>query len=47
MLRRIPGLRALLRRRRLARLIKETPQRSAAEHTAALSRLIEQARAER
>ncbi|WP_433304227.1 hypothetical protein ACQP2F_14320 [Actinoplanes sp. CA-030573] len=44
MLRRIPGLRALVQRRRMARLVRETPQRTAAEQAAAMRRLIEQAR---
>jgi hypothetical protein len=46
MLRRIPGLHLLMQRRRMARLAREAPSRSAAEHAAAVRRLIDQARAE-
>jgi hypothetical protein len=46
MLRNSPGLRRLVQHRRLARLAREAPQRSAAEHAAAVRRLIAQARAE-
>ena len=47
MLQRIPGLRALIQRRRIARLVCETPERTAAEHAEAVRRLLEQARAGR
>jgi hypothetical protein len=50
MLRRIPGLRVLVERRqmerRLERLAREAPARSAAEHAEAVRRILEQARAE-
>jgi hypothetical protein len=47
MLREIPRLRLLVQRRRIARLVRETPARTAAEQAAAVRRLIEQSRAER
>jgi hypothetical protein len=47
MLQEIPSLRLLVQRRRIARLARETPARTAAEQAAAVRRLIEQSRAER
>ncbi|GIF25161.1 hypothetical protein BJ973_007415 [Actinoplanes tereljensis] len=47
MLRTIPVLSQILERRRLARMAREAPSLSAAEHAAAVRRIIEQARAER
>jgi len=47
MLRHIPGLRELVRRRGLSRLAGEAESRSAAEHAAAVRRLITQAQAGR
>jgi hypothetical protein len=46
MLQRIPVLSVLVQRRRLARLAREAPARSAAEHAAAVRRVIAQAQAE-
>jgi len=46
MLRRIPGLRLLVQRRCIARLVRDTPARTAADRAAAIRRLIDQARAE-
>jgi hypothetical protein len=46
MLREISVVQALVRRRRLARLAREAPGRSAAEAAEAVRRLIEQSRAE-
>lgn len=43
MLRRMPSLRALLRRRRIARLVRETPERTAAEQADAVRRIVDQA----
>jgi hypothetical protein len=47
MLQTIPVLSQIMERRRLARVAREVPSRSAAEHAAAVRRIIDRARSER